>query len=123
MYDFLRQKSGEVYTGVYYESEIKLPLKEPGKLFRYSRPESRTAEDADAVTNLEYTRERCAISTTAGYQWKPKGFVVLGNELWRIVSVSKRVLESQQGAMIRRPSAEYILTLDKCNNAAGVSRL
>lgn len=123
MYDFMRPKSDEVFTGVFYEEAPKIPLTERGKVFKYSRPSETSDENANVVTNLEYRREQTVIRTTAQHRWKPETYVVLGDELWRITRIAKRNIETLQGAMIRKPLVEYTLTLDKCNNPVGVQRV
>lgn len=123
MYDFMRQNPTEIFTGVYYEKAPTIPMTERGKVFKYARPNEISDENANVVTNLEYRREQTVIRTTAQNDWKPETYVVLGDELWRIIRISKRYIESLQGAMIRKPLAEYTLTLDLCNNSVGVKRV
>ena len=123
MYEFLKQHPGEVHTGVYYKSAPSIPMTETGKVFRYSEPDSASDENADVVANLEYRREQKTISTTFGYDWEPDTFVLLGNEVYRILMIRKRTKETPQVAMIRKPPVEYLLTLDKCGNPVGLSRV
>ena len=123
MYDFFRQKSEYPYTGKHLKNAPTIPMKEIGRAFRYAKPTQGSDEKANVVANLEYRREQMTITTTSDLLWEPETYVVLGKELWRIVLISKRYLDSPQGAMIRRPPVEYTLTLDKCDNPVGVSRI
>ena len=122
MYDFLRPKNDEVYSGVYYEKEPKIPMSERGRVFRYARPSDTSDENANVVTNLEYRKLQTVIRTTAANEWKPESYVVLGDELWRITRITVRYIDSLRGAMVRKPLAEYTLMLDKCNNPVRIER-
>jgi hypothetical protein len=121
MYDFLEQKSEYPYKGKHYFNAPTIPMTEAGTPFRYAKPSQGSDEKANVVANLEYRREQLTITTTARLLWEPESYVVLGDELWRIVLISKRYLDSPQGAMIRKPPVEYTLTLDRCDNPVGVS--
>jgi hypothetical protein len=123
MYGFLKASSAYPFRGLYLESEPTIPMTEQGKVFRYSRTDGGSDERANVVTNLEYRREQGVIRTTDALGWKPEAYVVLGDELWRIILISKRYIETPRAAMIRRPPVEYTLTLDKVNNPVGLERM
>lgn len=123
MYDFLNHRAKDVHTGLYFENEPTVPMTEPGKSFRYDLAGEKTERNEDAYTNVVYNSERAAIETVKALPWKPEAYVVLGEELWRIEDIAKRVKKSQACAMIRRPLTEYVLTIVKCNNPVGVSRV
>ncbi|MBR2906815.1 MAG: hypothetical protein IKC26_02065 [Clostridia bacterium] len=123
MYDFLNHRSKDVYTGLYFENEPTIPMKESGRSFRYSLAGEETERNENVYTNVEYSSSTAVIETVKALPWKPETYVVRGSELWRIIDIAERVNESQVCAMVRRPLTVYILSIVKCNNPVGVNRV
>lgn len=123
MYGFMISQNDRPYTGLYFENEPQIPLKERGKAFRFSIASPSSDAKRTIATNLEYRSEQMTISTVAQIDFAPETYVVIGSDLFRIVSSNKKMIDSPQGAMVRKPTVETTMLLDKCNNPVGVSRI
>ena len=123
MYDFLSRRPKDVYTGLYFEAEPTVPMKEAGKSFAYSLVGDGSERNENVYTNVEYTSRNAVIETVKALDWKPEAYIVRGDELWMIEGIGMRVVESQVCAMIRRPLVVYVLSIVRCNNPVGVKRV
>lgn len=123
MYDFLTRRPEEVYTGLYFESEPRIPMQESGKPFSYSVAGSGSERNENVYTNVEYTACTMGIETTRALPWRPEAYVVLGEALWRIESIGTRILPSQVCLLVRRPRTVYLLSIVRCHNPVGVKRV
>lgn len=121
MYEFLQQHHGEYKTGVYYMKYPSLPMKETGITFKY-KFENVSGNYSRDIANLGYNFYTSSISTSYNLDWTIEAYVLLGSELWQIINIVKNNEDSQANSIKKKNRCTYILTLNKVNNAVGVSR-
>lgn len=117
-YEFLRLKGREPFTGQYFKDEPVLPVTEPGELFRF-RDAVRQDSTDNVITNLKGRNATRTIETTAPIAFRPDGYVVIDNELWRIVTITKTPRVTM-AAFIRLPDVTQALSLQQVVNSIGL---
>lgn len=121
MYDFIQQHHGCYKTGLYFKKYPSLPMKETGITFKYKFEDVNGLYTRD-IARLGYDSYNSSISTSYDLDWKAETYVLLGSDLWQIVNIVKNNEDSQANAIKKKTRAVYKLTLNKVNNAIGVSR-
>lgn len=117
-YEFLRLKGREPFTGMYFMDEPALPVTEPGELFRFRDAPRQDSVD-NVITNLKGRTATRTIETTAPVAFRPDGYVVIQDELWRINTVTKTPRVTM-AAFVRRPDVVQVLTLQQVVNPIGL---
>jgi hypothetical protein len=121
LFGVMQQHHGEYLSGLYFDKYPELPLEERGRYFKYKNSQHSKQMD-DIITNLAHEAVQKTIVSTYGLPWKPEAYVLLGDELWRIASVSATPINEQSAALCKAYQKEYSITIRKVANAIGMQR-
>lgn len=121
IFGILQPHYGEFRTGLYFQEYPEIGKTEAGMLFKY-REDAKTKQIDDIIRNYAHELVVKTISTTYTLPWKSEAYVLLGDELWRIDSVTERETNEQAAMLVRITRKEYNITLRKVSNAIGISR-
>ena len=121
MFSYRKMNPRERETGVYYtEPPQELPIKEPGKRFHF-RWVSRSAEMDELVDGYEHRRELATIETTNNFYWSMDSAVLIGADLWKLISIPA-ISDDKQGAYAAAKRSRQTLTINlvKVDNPLGL---
>lgn len=111
------QNHGEEFqSGLYFDEYPDLKKKQTGKFFRY-REQQRTSQMDDIINNLAHDNVQKVIDTTYALPWKSEAYVLLGNEMYRIVSSTKTPIEEQTAFVVKACRNRYSITVRRVSNA------
>ena len=111
------QNHGEEFqSGLYFDEYPDLKKKQTGKFFRY-REQQRTSQMDDIINNLAHDNVQKVIDTTYALPWKSEAYVLLGNEMYRIVSSAKTPIEEQTAFVVKACRNRYSITVRRVSNA------
>ena len=116
----VQQHYGEYQRGLYFEKYPDLTIKESGLPFRY-REQQKTAQMEDLVANLAHDMIQKVIISTTEIPWKSEAYILLGDELWRIISTTHVPMNPQALSVVKKSQREYTVTVRKVSNAVGMS--
>lgn len=116
----VQQHYGEYQRGLYFEKYPDLTIKESGLTFRY-REQQKTAQMEDLVANMAHDMIQKVIISTTELPWKSEAYILLGDELWRIISTTHVPVNEQALSVVRKSQREYTITVRKVSNAVGMS--
>lgn len=118
MYDFLRQKAREPFQARYFKQEPSLPLTEAGELFKY-REAPRWESMDNVITNLKGINSQKNIETTSPIQFAPDAYIAIGDDLWRINTVTVTPRSVMAAGISRRTPSTTTLQLQLVTNPVG----
>lgn len=119
MYEFLRQKAREPFQARYFKQEPSLPLTEAGELFKY-REAPRWESMDNVITNLKGINSQKNIETTSPIQFAPDAYIAIGDDLWRINTVTVTPRSVMAAGISRRTPSTTTLQLQLVTNPVGV---
>jgi hypothetical protein len=115
-FGIVQDHNGEYQSGLYYEKYPDLKEKQIGIFFRY-KEQQKTAQKEDIINNLAHDNIQKVIESTYEIPWKSESYVLLSNELWRIISTSKSPTNEQAATIVKKCRNRYSITLRKVSNA------
>lgn len=118
MYEFLRAKSREPFTALYFKSEPTLPMDEQGERFVY-REAPRFDSVDNVIPNVKERNAQKSIETTSPIRFIPDGYVVIDDTLWRINTVTATPRTGMAAAINRRPPVTQTLQIQQVYNPTG----
>lgn len=119
MYEFLRQKAREPFQARYFKQEPSLPLTEAGELFKY-REAPRWESMDNVITNLKGINSQKNIETTSPIKFAPDAYIAIGDDLWRINTVTVTPQSVMAAGISRRTPTTTTLQLQLVSNPVGV---
>lgn len=119
MYEFLRQKAREPFQARYFKQEPSLPLTEAGELFKY-REAPRWETMDNVITNLKGINSQKNIETTSPIKFAPDAYIAIGDDLWRINTVTVTPRSVMAAGISRRTPTTTTLQLQLVSNPVGV---
>lgn len=120
-FGIMQQHQGEFQGGLYFKNFPELPRKEKGQYFKY-REFDKTSQMDDIITNLAHEMVQKTIVSTYELQWKSEAYVLLGDELWRITTITANAVNQQAAAVVKCVQKEYTIMIRKVANATGTER-
>lgn len=106
----------EFQSGLYFEEYPDLKKQQTGLFFRY-REQQRTSQMDDIINNLAHDNVQKVIESTYALPWKSEAYVLLGNEMWRIISSTKTPIEEQTSFIVKACRNRHSITLRRVSNA------
>lgn len=118
-FGIVQPHDGEYQSGLYFEEFPDLKKKQSGKLFRYTE-QQRTSQMDDIINNLAHDNVQKVIETTYDLAWRSEAYVLLGDELWRIIATAKVPIAEQTATVLKACRNRHALTLRRVSNALGM---
>lgn len=112
---------GEFRSGLYFESYQEVGSRDRGIFFRY-KEQQKTSSMEDIVNNLAHDKIQKVIESTYDLPWKSEAYVLLGDEMWRIVSCTNQPVNEQANAIVKVAQRRHTVTIRRVANATGMQR-
>ena len=119
MFGIVDSRQTEYATGIYFPEYPTPPIRKQER-FKYVERDV-SANMKDVVTNLSSLSTQKTIVTSYKIAFKVEGYVLLGNELYRIMDVQSTIKQHQSARIINCPLKEQTLFLNRVSNVSGIS--
>lgn len=115
-FGIIQNHGDEFQSGLYFEEYPDLKKQQTGVFFRY-KEQQRTSQMDDIINNLAHDNVQKVIESTYALPWKSEAYVLLGNEVWRIISSAKTPIEEQTAIVVKSCRNRFSITLRRVSNA------
>lgn len=119
MFGIVDNRQAEYATGLYFPEYPKPPIKDTGTRFKY-REETKTARMQDVVMNLASLSTQKTIVTNYKIKFEVEGYVLLGDNLYRIMDVGSSLTYPQTARVVKNPMQTQTLLLNRVSNVSGL---
>lgn len=115
MFGILDCHHAHYYTGLYFAEYPSFENLQSGTRFKY-REQIKSDRMTDVVMNFANQSTQRTIVTTYDIPFKPEAYVLLDENLYRIMDISESRLLPQSGALIKSPRKATTLVLNRVSN-------
>ena len=115
MFGILDCHHAHYYTGYYFAEYPDLDNLQSGERFKY-REQIKSEMMTDVVMNMANQSTQKTIVTTHKIPFKPEGYVLLEENLYRIMDISESMILPQSGLLVKNPRKATTLILNRVSN-------